>query len=103
MAVLVALALGITMVAGDTLMLSATHYKVGTPFNVATAKQANTLLPYWPDSALTVASIEAFDAISRGPPGPRSSPIRGIGQQSLWAETPEIPSFGRCSGTPTSS
>ena len=66
-AVLVALALGITMVAGDTLMLSATHYKVGTPFNVATAKQANTLLPYWPDSALTVASIEAFDAISRGP------------------------------------
>ena len=69
-AVLVALALGVTMVAGDALMLSATHYKLGEPFNIATAKKANTLLPYWPESALTVASIEAFDAISRGPLSP---------------------------------
>ena len=65
-AVLVALALGVTMVAGDALMYSATHFEPGTPYNLAKAKDANTLMPYWPDSALTVAKVEAFDAIERG-------------------------------------
>ena len=69
-AVVAALALGVTMVAGDALLFNAMNFKPGQPFHVASAKEANTLLPYWPDSALAVASIEAFNALAHGPPNP---------------------------------
>ena len=65
-AVAVALLLGVTMVIGDAYMLSGTDHIPGPPFNLAAAKDANRLLPYWPDSALEVAQIEAFDSITAG-------------------------------------
>ena len=61
-AVAVALFLGVTMVAGDAYMFSGTNSGPGRPFNLAAAKDANRLLPYWPDPALEVAQIEAFDS-----------------------------------------
>ena len=54
------------MVIGDAYMLSGTDHGPGQPFNLAAAKDANRLLPYWPDSALEVAQIEAFDSITAG-------------------------------------
>ena len=62
-AVVMALFLGVTMVLGDAYMFSGTDHGPGQPFNLAAAKDANRLLPYWPDSALEVAQIEAFDSI----------------------------------------
>ncbi len=67
--VAMALFLGVTMVIGDAYMLSGTDHSLGQPFNLAAAKDANRLLPYWPDSALEVAQIEAFDSIKPGPAG----------------------------------
>jgi hypothetical protein len=58
-AVVVALLLGVTMVTGDVYMLRAVNFRPGQPFNLAAAKDANRLLPYWPDSALQVAQVEA--------------------------------------------
>ena len=63
---LVALFVGTTMVVGDVDMNSATHYQAGRPFNLDEAKRANTLLPYWPESAQTVALVLAFQAASTG-------------------------------------
>jgi hypothetical protein len=63
-AVAMALFVGVTMVTGDVYMLRAEDYRLGHPFNVAAAEDANTLLPYWPDSALQVAQVEAFYSIN---------------------------------------
>jgi hypothetical protein len=68
-AVATALFLGVTMVLGDAYMFSGTNHDPGQPFNLAAAKDANRLLPYWPDSALEVAQIEAFDSITGGRAG----------------------------------
>jgi hypothetical protein len=64
-AVALALFLGVTMVAGDAYMFHGTNSGPGRPFNLAAAKDANRLLPYWPDPALELAQIEAFDSLSR--------------------------------------
>jgi len=61
-AVCVALLLGLTMVAGDAYMFRGTNSAGGRPYNLAAAKDANRLLPYWPDSALEIAQIEAFNS-----------------------------------------
>jgi hypothetical protein len=58
-----ALFLGVTMVAGDAYIFRATNFAPGQPYNLAAANDANRLLPYWPDSALKVAQIEAFDSL----------------------------------------
>jgi hypothetical protein len=63
-AVALALFLGVTMVAGDAYMFYGTNSGPGRPFNLAAAKDANRLLPYWPDSALELAQIKAFDSLS---------------------------------------
>jgi len=60
----VALFLGVTMVTGDIYMSRAVDFRFGHPFNLAAAKDANTLLPYWPDSALQVAQVEASDSLT---------------------------------------
>ncbi len=69
-AVGLALLLGVTMVTGDFYMQRGTDFRVGQPFNVAAAKDANTLLPYWPDSALEVAQIRAYDSLNSGSANP---------------------------------
>ncbi len=63
-ALALALLLGVTMVSGDAYMFRGTNYAPGRPFNLAAAKDANRLLPYWPDSALEVAQIKAFDSVN---------------------------------------
>lgn len=63
-AVTLALFLGATMVTGDVYMLRGTNFRLGQPFNVAAAMDANNLLPYWPDSALEVAQIRAYDSLN---------------------------------------
>lgn len=63
-AVVLALFLGGTMVAGDAYMFRGTNFGPGQPFNIAAAEDANRLLPYWPDSALEPARIEAFDTLN---------------------------------------
>ncbi len=68
-AVAMALFLGVTMVLGDAYMFSGTNHGPGQPFNLAAAKDANRLLSYWPDSALEIAQIEAFDSITAGRAG----------------------------------
>ena len=68
-AVALALFLGVTMVLGDAYMLSGTDHGPYQPYNLAAAKDANRLLPYWPDSALEVAQIEAFDSATAGRAG----------------------------------
>jgi O-antigen ligase len=62
LAVVMALFLGVTMVLGDAKLFSGTSAGLGQPYNLADAHDANRLLPYWPDSALEVAQIEAFDS-----------------------------------------
>lgn len=69
-AVCAALFLGVTMVVGDAYMFRGTNSAVGTPFNLAAATDANRLLPYWPDPALEVAQIDAFDSTTRTSGGP---------------------------------
>ncbi len=66
-AIALALFLGVTMVAGDAYMFRGTNFAPGQPFNLAAARDANLLLPYWPDSALEISQIEAFDSLSRVP------------------------------------
>jgi hypothetical protein len=63
-ALALALFLGATMVAGDAYMFRGTNFAPGQPYNLAAASDGNRLLPYWPDSALKLAQIEAFDSIS---------------------------------------
>jgi len=62
-ALAVAIFLGVTMVTGDVYMLRAQDFRLNHPFNLAAAKDANRLLPYWPDSAQQVAQVEAFESI----------------------------------------
>jgi hypothetical protein len=52
------------MVAGDAYMFHGTNSGPGRPFNLAAAKDANRLLPYWPDPALELAQIKAFDSLT---------------------------------------
>jgi hypothetical protein len=59
-AVAAALFIGVTMVIGDAYMLRGLNYSSSAPFNLAATKEANTFLPYWPDSALEVAEVEAL-------------------------------------------
>ena len=73
-AVLMALFVGVTMVVGDAYMFRGMNFAVGQPYNLASAKDSNELLSYWPDSALEVAQIEAYDSatgrsLSSAPPG----------------------------------
>lgn len=65
-AVLAALGLGGTMVVGDTQLLAATHNQVGAPFDLQPAENANALLPYWPESALGIAQVTAYQALASG-------------------------------------
>jgi hypothetical protein len=62
MALCVALTLGVTMVVGDAFEFEGTNSASPQPFNLAAATDANRLLPYWSDSALELAQIEAFDS-----------------------------------------
>jgi hypothetical protein len=62
-AVVSALFLGVTMVAGDAYMFRGTNFGPGRPYNLAAAKDSNRLLPYWPDPALELAQIKAFDSL----------------------------------------
>jgi len=66
-AIAAALFLGATMVTGDAYMFRATNFAPGQPYNLAAANDASRLLPYWPDSALKLAQIEAFDSLSDAP------------------------------------
>jgi hypothetical protein len=59
-----ALFLGVTMVVGDAYMFRATNFAPGQPYNLAAASDGNRLLPYWPDSSLKLAQIEAFDSLN---------------------------------------
>jgi hypothetical protein len=63
-ALALALFLGLTMLIGDAYLFRGTNYRPGQPFNLAAAKDANRLLPYWPDSALEVAQIRAFQSVT---------------------------------------
>jgi hypothetical protein len=63
-ALAVALFLGVTMVAGDAYMFHGTNSGPGRPYNLAAATDANRFLPYWPDPALELAQIEAFDSLN---------------------------------------
>jgi len=65
LAVCLALFLGVTMVIGDAYMFRGTNFAPGQPYNLASAKDASRLLPYWPDSALEISQIEAFDSLTR--------------------------------------
>jgi hypothetical protein len=60
-----ALFLGATMVTGDAYMFRGTNFRPGQPFNLAAAKDANRFIPYWPDTALELAQIKAFDSLTR--------------------------------------
>lgn len=64
--VAMALFLGVTMVMGDAYVVNGTNQSSGRPFNLAAAKDANRLLPYWPKSALEVAQVLAFDSLTSG-------------------------------------
>jgi tetratricopeptide (TPR) repeat protein len=63
-ALALALFVGVTMVTGDAYMFRGTNFGPSRPFNLAAAKDANRLLPYWPDPALELAQIKAFDSLS---------------------------------------
>lgn len=65
-AAVLALALGASMIAGDTDKLAATQAQGGNPFNLASAHNSNDLLPYWPESALTVAEVTLVQGFSKG-------------------------------------
>jgi hypothetical protein len=62
-----ALFLGATMVTGDAYMFRGTNFGPGQPFNLSAANDANRLLPYWPNSALELAQIEAFESLNGTP------------------------------------
>ena len=64
-ALAMALFLAVSMVLGDVYMFRGTNSGPGKPFNLAAAKVAERLLPYWPDPALEVAQIKAFDSLNR--------------------------------------
>jgi hypothetical protein len=64
---ILALVLGVTMVVGDAYMFDGTNSGGGRPYNLAAAKEASRLMPYWPDSSLEVAQIEAFDSVTAPP------------------------------------
>jgi hypothetical protein len=64
-ALVLALFLGATMVIGDAYMFRGTDFRPGQPYNLAAAKDANRLMPYWPDTALELAQIKAFDSLTR--------------------------------------
>ena len=64
-ALVLALFLGATMIVGDAYMFRAMNFAPGQPFNLASAQDANRFLPYWPDSALEIAKIQAFDSVTR--------------------------------------
>jgi O-antigen ligase len=68
-AVAAALVVGATAVIGDVYLARATDYGMGRPFNYAAARDAARLLPYWPESALAVAQVDAFDSVTT--PGQR--------------------------------
>jgi hypothetical protein len=59
-----ALFLGVTMVLGDADMARGTDYRPGQLFSLTITKDASTLLPYWPDSALEVAQVEAYESLT---------------------------------------
>jgi hypothetical protein len=61
--VVMALFLGVTMVIGDAYMQTGLNYRLNQPYNLAAAKEANSFLPYWPDSALEIAQIEAYESV----------------------------------------
>jgi hypothetical protein len=63
-ALALALFLGVTIVTGDAYMLRGTNSGPGRPYNLAAAKDANRLLSYWPDPALELAQIKAFDSLN---------------------------------------
>jgi len=65
-ALLLALFLGVTMVVGDSYLFRRTNSGPGQPFNIAAAKDASRLLPYWPESAIEVAQVEAYETTSGG-------------------------------------
>ena len=69
-ALVLALFLGVTMVTGDAYMFRGTNFGPGQPFNLAAAKDANRLLPYWPNPALELAQIEAFGSLNRASTAP---------------------------------
>ena len=91
-----ALALGGSMVAGDWAIFSATHYELGAPYNLARAKLADRLLPYWPESAESVSQVLAFQSLAGGVPdlrviaSSRRFIVEAIGRDpadpNLWAE-----------------
>jgi hypothetical protein len=66
-ALALALFLGVTMVTGDAYMFHGTNAGPGRPYDLAAATVASRLLPYWPDSALEVGQIEAFNSLNRAP------------------------------------
>ena len=63
-----ALFLGVTMVIGDSYMFKGIESE-GQPYSLLAAKDANTFLPYWSNSAQEVAQIEAFGITQRGSAG----------------------------------
>jgi tetratricopeptide (TPR) repeat protein len=63
-AVMAALFLGVTMVAGDAYMFRGTNSGSGRPFNLGAAGEANRLLPYWPDPALELAQNNAYYSLN---------------------------------------
>jgi tetratricopeptide (TPR) repeat protein len=62
-----ALFVGVTMVLGDAYLYRGTNSTSGNPFNLAAAKDADRLLPYWPDPPLEVAEVEAYLSTNSGP------------------------------------
>lgn len=67
-ATVAAVFLGATMVAGDIALYSSTHFEVGHPFDLSEAKRANTLLPYWPESAENVQEVVLYQSFYDGSP-----------------------------------
>lgn len=85
-----ALFLGITMLIGDHYLLVSSN-DVATQPKIAAAKDANTLLPYWPDSAESVAQAYLWADNFRGAaPNP-------LGEAASWYEV----AAGRFDADPT--
>jgi O-antigen ligase len=57
-------ALAVALIVGDAYMAHATAYRPGQLFNLSVAKSGDRLLPYWPDSALVVAEVEAYESFT---------------------------------------
>ncbi|MGA2527559.1 MAG: O-antigen ligase family protein [Acidimicrobiales bacterium] len=77
--VAIALLVGVTMVLGDADMARGTDYRQGQVFSLSTTKNASTLLPYWPDSALEVAQVEAYESLT-----PASVDLRILAESRNW-------------------